>query len=191
MKAKNIALALGTAAVSGYYLWSRGGRITPTEVGPLYVESAAEFGTDERRGNLLGIQAYMVPHDYASRDAFYAKLNGYMMEALKRDWLTSKTVVVFPEFVGTWLVLQGEKLNAFAADSTQEALKRVVLANLPSFLRYLPGAPAADAVKYSLFRMKAASMATTYDSVFSQLAREYGVTIVAGSIVLPAPEIAA
>ena len=189
MKARTAALALCTAAVSGYFIWSRSGRIVPGEVGPLYLEAVAEYGEDRGRGNLLGIQTYMVPHDYASRETFYGKLNGYMAEARARGWLTPRTIVVFPEFLGTWLVLQGEKTDAFAAEDSQTALKQVVLADLPAFLRYLPFAAADDAVKYSLFRMKAAGMAATYDAVFSRLAREYGVTIVAGSIVLPGPEV--
>ena len=49
--------------------------------------------------------------------------------------------------------------------------------------------PAADLVKYSLFRMKAREMAAVYQATFAALARDFGVTIVAGSILLPAPRI--
>jgi hypothetical protein len=41
----------------------------------------------------------------------------------------------------------------------------------------------------AFFRLKADQMAGIYQDVFSQLARDYAVTIVAGSIVLPAPQI--
>lgn len=190
MRRGTVALALGAAAATGYAIWSRSGRVCPGEVGPLYIEAGAAYGEDRGAGNLLGIQSYMVPYDYASRDTFYAKLDGYLAEARARGWLTAKTVAVFPEFIGTWLVLEGEKQGAFAAGRSAQALKQVVLANLPAFIRHLVFAPAEDGVKHSLFRMKAAAMAAAYHGTFSRLARHYGVTIVAGSIVLPAPEVA-
>jgi len=183
-------LALGCAAVAGYAVWSRSGRVRPGEVGPLYIEGRAADGEDRGAGNLLGVQPYMVPYDYASRGTFHAKLDGYLAEARTRGWLTPKTVAVFPEFIGTWLVLEGEKQDAFAASTSAQALRQVVLANLQAFVLHVVRAPAKAAVKHSLVRMKAAAMAAAYHDTFSRLARHYGITIVAGSILLPAAEVA-
>ncbi|MFN8479014.1 MAG: hypothetical protein U0074_14480 [Kouleothrix sp.] len=52
-------------------------------------------------------------------------------------------------------------------------------------------APRSDRVKYALFRARAGAMAAAYTEVFAALARRYRITIVAGSILLPAPHIRA
>jgi predicted amidohydrolase len=46
-----------------------------------------------------------------------------------------------------------------------------------------------DRIAASLFRVKAPAMARAYQAVFSSLARQYAVTLVGGSIVLPAPQV--
>jgi hypothetical protein len=48
-----------------------------------------------------------------------------------------------------------------------------------------------DKLKATLFRLKAEHMAQAYQTVFSRLAIQYGVTIVGGSILLPSPRIEA
>jgi hypothetical protein len=65
----------------------------------------------------------------------------------------------------------------------------LVLRNLPSFTRDVLFAKEQDRVKASLFRMKASEMARIYQSVFSRLAKEFRVTIAAGSILLPEPRV--
>jgi predicted amidohydrolase len=157
----------------------------------LHLQEIAEYGTDTRRGNLLGVQPFMVPVDYASEERFYARMDGFLAVARQRGWLNEKTIVVFPEYIGTWLVAAGEKPRVYQAESIARAMQTLVLSHPLSFVRVLPFAfaRAKDAVKYSLFRMKAARMAEIYHAVFSGLAKKHGVTIVAGSIVLPSPEI--
>ena len=155
----------------------------------LRIEDVVEYGMDARRGNLLGIQPFMLPDDYRSADTFRAKLDGYLDVAARRGWLGERTLVVFPEYVGTWLVVAGEKSRVVHASTIAAAMRTLVLSHPVRFVRTLPSARAQDAVKYSLFRLKAPVMAGIYHAVFSGLAREYGVTIVAGSIVLPSPGI--
>lgn len=151
------------------------------------LQQITEYGTDARRGNLLGIQPFMVPDDYVSGEAFYAKLSGYLDVASQRGWLNEGTIVVLPEYVGTWLVALGESQRVYRAAGIAQAMRALVLSNPFSFIRTLPSAEADDAVKYTLFRMKAAPMAEVYHDTFSRLARKHAVTIVAGSIVLPSP----
>ena len=161
----------------------------------LQIEEIVEYGVDTRRGNLLGVQPFMVPADYVSGEAFYAKIGGYLDAVDQRGWLNEKTVVVLPEYVGTWLVAVGEKRRVHQAESIERAMRALVLSNLFSFLKALPFAKAEGAdskhpqAKYALFRMKGVRMAKIYHNVFSRLAREHAVTIVAGSIVLPSPEV--
>ncbi|MBU0704873.1 MAG: carbon-nitrogen hydrolase, partial [Chloroflexi bacterium] len=98
-----------------------------------------------------------------------------------------KTIVVLPEYIGTWLVVVGENQRVYRAASIARAMRALVLSNLFSFIKTLPSAEADDAVKYALFRMKAAQMAEVYHDAFSRLAQKHAVTVVAGSILLPSP----
>ena len=148
-----------------------------------------QFGNDRRRGNLLGIEPYMVPKDYASADAFYNKLNNYMLAAQREKWLNKKTIVVFPEYIGTWLVLAGESENVFQATTLNSAEQKLVLHNLWKFITSLLISKEKGKTEAAFFRMKAEQMAEIYHTVFSRLAREYAVTIVAGSTVLPTPQV--
>lgn len=155
----------------------------------LHLQDIATYGTNAQRGSLLGVQPFMVPADYASEEAFYTKVDGYLDVAFRQGWLNEKTIVVFPEYVGTWLVTAGEKPRVHQATTIASAMQALVLSHPLSFLKTLRSARAKDRVKYSLFRMKAARMAEIYHRVFSGLAKKYTVTVVAGSIVLPSPEI--
>lgn len=144
-----------------------------------------EFGQPSDKGNLVGVQPYMVVSDYASEDAFLEKLDGYLAVAKAKGWLSSKTIVVFPEYVGTWLVAAGESAAVYRAETVDRAMLPIVLRHFFSFLKYVILSPARGRIKYAVFRMKSADMLRIYHSVFSQLANRYAVTLVAGSIVLP------
>jgi predicted amidohydrolase len=148
-----------------------------------------EFGSDRERGNLVGIQPYLVPADYRNESAFHAKLDTYFAEAKKRGWLGSKTVAVLPEYVGSWLIVADERSSVFAAKSMEVAMLGLIFNNFRAFVRHLIHAHGKDRIKYSLFRMKAETIARIYHNVFSRLARDYSVTVVGGSVVLPAVEV--
>lgn len=174
-------------------IWSKSGRTIHEPQADLNLQAVQSFGTNSGSGNLLGVQPYMVPLDYASQDRFYAKLAGYLEIARRERWLGEKTVVIFPEYLSTWLVAAGEKRSVFQAGGIERAMQILVLSNLFSFIRVLLKAwrrpHPQDLVKYSLFRLKADRMAHIYQAVFARLARDYAVTIVAGSILLPSPRI--
>lgn len=188
-KGKGTALRLTLAGLGLYEIWRRSGRKVPSDPVDLHLEDVAEYGHRTGRGNLLGIQPFMVPVDYASVDRFYGKMDGYLARARARGWLNEKTVVVFPEYIGTWLVACREKQALYRAQSLDRAMRWLVFSNLFAFGRALLSARARDKVKDALFRMKAESMALVYQYVFSTLAQKYGVTVVAGSIVLPSPQV--
>ncbi len=187
-----LALALlGTWLL--WIIWSRAGRVLNPPKVDLNLQATSNLGDDSGAGNLVGIQPFMVPWDYASQKSFFLKLAGYMGIAKNERWLNEKTIVIFPEYIGTWLVATGEKRAVYQARGLTHAMLTLIASNLFSFLWILLAALGRprprDIVKYSLFQLKAAKMASSYQSVFARLAREYGVTIVAGSIVLPKPRI--
>lgn len=157
------------------------------------VDELLSVGEDRGRGNLVGVQPSMSPWDYICEERFYAKLSGYLDIARLQGWLTERTVVVYPEHVGTWLVVAEEHPSVYRAQTIDAAIRAMVLRKPFAFVRmWLSSgrrAPVADKVAYSLFQLKARHSAGIYQSVFSRLAREFRVTVVAGSIVLPAPEV--
>jgi predicted amidohydrolase len=150
-----------------------------------YVESGQENG----RGNLLGIQPYMAPIDYRSAEAFGARLDGYMAAAAARGWLNERTIVVWPELIGAWLVAAGERESIYTAPKLADALRSLVLRQPFPFLKRLLWAGEKDRVAASLFRLKAVQMARIYQQVFADLSKTYAVTTVAGSIFLPLAQV--
>lgn len=148
-----------------------------------------QSGSGRGRGNMLGIEPYMIPQDYASRESFFNKLNAYLLIAQHQGWLNEKTIILFPEYIGTWLILIHEGRRILEAPTIATAERGLVLSHLLKFgIQFLKSTESGRA-EAALFRMKAVQMAEIYQAVFSQLARQYSVTIIAGSIVLPEPQI--
>ena len=148
-----------------------------------------QLGRDRGRGNLLGVEPYITPRDYASKESFFDALNSYMLVARREKWLNEKTIVLFPEYIGTWLILANESANIFRAQSLAAAERIMFLSHLMKIGAYILKSKEKGRVSAAFFRMKAGQMAEIYQDVFSRLAQEYRVTIVAGSIVLPAPQV--
>ncbi len=163
------------------------GDILAAEPGPI---SFATQGRDAGRGNLLGVQVWMHPTDYANEQSFSAKLAIYMQAAKDKGWLSAKTVAIFPEYIGTWLIAAGEKRSVYAEATSAEAMRTVALTHLPELIyRWVTAPDVDDKIKWALFTVKSEQAAATYQQAFGDLARQYGVFIVAGSIVLPEPEL--
>lgn len=153
----------------------------------LAIQDQTAYGENRGLGNLVGIQAWMVTADYRSKVSLEGKLRRYLEAASALEWLNAKSIVVFPEYIGTWLVAAGEAPEVYQAEDIGGAMRILVRKHPLSFLRGLIYARGKDRVKDALFRMKAIQMSQMYDGLFSSLARDFGVTIVAGSIVLPSP----
>ena len=155
----------------------------------LHLEDAVELGRDLGRGNILGIEPYISAADYASARALESKLDGYISEAKGRGWLGEKTIIVLPEYFGTWLVVADEPKSIFQTDSLAVAEQRLVTHHIFGFLRQLITANEKGKLEAAVFRLKAGVMAEAYDSVLSNTASRHRVTIVGGSTVLPQPEV--
>ncbi len=192
--AKKVFLFCGVAILillGVYMLWANTG-VGSNANQNFGLEAAESFGDSTDKGNLLGIQAFMEPIDYASEENFSKKLRFYLIEAQKKHWLIpNKTIVVFPEYIGTWLVAMHEKESLYKSPKIEEGLQTMVARNAGKFLKTYLNAPddVKDKVKYSVFAMKAPQIAQVYEQVFSSLAKEFRVTIVAGSVLLPEPKV--
>lgn len=192
--AKKVSLWIATLLfliIIFYSVWANTGTRSKAPQ-TLKLDAAEAYGDSSDRGNLLGVQAFVEPIDYASEENFKKKIRFYLDEAKKKGWLIpTKTIVVFPEYFGTWLVALDEKERVYQTPKIEEGLQAIVMRNICKFLKTYISSPDSvkDKVKYSVFAMKAETIAKVYQETFSALAKEYQVTIVGGSILLPEPSV--
>lgn len=151
-----------------------------------------EIGVNQGRGNLLGIQPFMTARDYRSRATFAACLEKYLAFAKQRRWITPRTVVVFPETIGFYLVASEEQDAVYNARSLRDATS-IMLTRYhiepPNDTTGLLQQEIELGLRRKLLDRKAPRMAAIYQDTFSDLARRYHVTIVAGSLFLPGPHV--
>lgn len=182
-------LVLCVLLVAWYLIWSYTGKdYSSLHSAPAPIDTT-NSGTDAGKGNLVAIQPYFTPADYCDQQHFYNALHPYFNSARSAGWLQPKTLVVLPENTGSWLVFANEKTKIYQADSMRQAVATVVNSNIFNFIRNLLSTPSDDKIKHALVYMKAGTMVHIYTAVFSSLAKEFGVTIAAGSIVLPQPSL--
>jgi len=185
------SIAIGvvlTAALVAYGFWTEQ-RPVGHYLSDLRIQLAVDEGQPSERGNLLGIQPELFPSDYQSTDRLHRKLAAYLQQAREQGLINSKTIVVLPEHVGTWLFASGEKNQVYQATTLDEALNWISLSNPLKFIDAVLRAKGDNRLHDAHLRMKAPTMAAQYQALFGGLAKEFGVTLVAGSIVLPNPDI--
>ena len=176
---------------SAYFIWSHTGRATEKETGwSKLPEFKARFefveaGVDSGKGNIIGIQPYLTATSYSTAFNFEVSLRFYFEQLKRENKLTEKSIVVLPEYIGTWLVAANEKESIYKQATIEKAMTTMVRSNLFSFFFGYLKSPAKDKSKYAIFHLKAKKMAEQYQHIFSMLAKEYKCMIVAGSIVLP------
>lgn len=176
------------AALITYALWTTD-RPTGHYLSDLRINLAVDQGTPANRGNLLGIQPELFPTDYQSPERLHRKLAAYLQTARDQGFLNAKTVVVLPEHIGTWLMVGGEKDELYQASTLKEAMNWLAISNPLAFIQALVSAQGDNRLDDAYLRMKAERMAHDYQALFGGLAKEFGITLVAGSIVLPEPSV--
>ncbi|EUB75877.1 Nitrilase/cyanide hydratase and apolipoprotein N-acyltransferase [Pseudomonas sp. GM41(2012)] len=176
------------AALTTYAMWAAD-RPVGHYLSDLRINLAVDQGTPADRGNLLGIQPELFPTDYQSPERLHRKLAAYLQQAQDQGLLNEKTIVVLPEHVGTWLMVSGEKDELYQATTLKEAMNWLAVSNPLKFVRALISAKGEKRLDDAHLRMKAKAMAKDYQALFGGLAKEFHVTLVAGSIVLPEPSI--
>lgn len=132
---------------------------------------------------LVAVQMTLDLNDYWTREAFERKIRQQMDAVTAATDPDIPTLVVFPEDVGLMLVVQGMEERLAGIDSIGEAIEAVIRAHTVPLLwtrlvRWKGWVPALLLNKNKL-------IAETYFEVFSAAARDYGVYLVAGSVVLP------
>jgi len=146
-------------------------------------------GEDRKYGNLVGMQTYMHLTDFARMEVYEKRIRELLQKGKSSNIFDRKTIVIFPEHIGTGLFLLEEKAPAFETNSLEDLasyLQKKYSEELPQFP---PHPQAKKPIWDSLLRRKSAKMAEAYQSVFSKLAKEFNVPIFAGSILLPGPKL--
>jgi predicted amidohydrolase len=184
----NTLAAIVVILLGAYALWTD----IPTDahyLSDLRSHVALNQGQPGNKGNLLGIQPEMFSGDYHSTDLLRLKLAAYLHKARDEGLLNGKTVAVLPEHIGTWLVISGEKAEVYQAQTIDSAMAWLAASNPLKLGRALLSAKGEDRLQDALLRMKGDAMARDYQAVFGGLAKDFGITLVAGSIVLPEPRV--
>ena len=174
------------AALCGYAFWTQQ-RPEGHYLSDLRIERVLDQGVPGDRGNLLGIEPLLYPSDYQNLERLHRKLSAYLSQARDQGLVSSRTVVVLPEHIGTWLWARGEKNELYQVTRLRDAWQWLELSNPLHYGLAMLAATGDDRRSDAHLRMKARQMAADYQQLFGGLAREFGVTLVAGSIVLPAP----
>jgi predicted amidohydrolase len=177
--------------ILSYAFWANSSRTTSDKnIYPRYVIGEVEnIGKNIGKGNIIALSPYVHTYDFSSQEAFYNMLHYYFNLALQRNLINDSTIIILPEYIGTWLVAANEKKEIYNDTSLESAMKIIVKSNLGKFgMAYLQS-NAKDKTKEAVFKMKADKMLDIYQSTFSKLAIEFKLAIVAGSIVLPNPTI--
>ena len=174
-----------------YAIWANSSRTTSAKcIYPRYVIGEVEnIGTNAGKGNIIALSPYLRSYNFSSEDAFYSMHRYYFSILKQKKLLNDSSIILLPEYIGTWLVVANEKKAVWQDTSLEHAMKILVSSNLASFGKAYLNSSADDKTKEAIFKMKADKMLDIYQSTFSKLAKEFKVTIVAGSIVLPNPTV--
>lgn len=181
-------IVLALAAVLIYLNWT-GDRLSGPLLSDLRTLPLESQGQPGENGNLLAIETRLMPADYQSRERLLLKFDTHLQQAQEAGLLNASTVVLLPEHVGTGLFAVGEKPEVQQARTLRDAMQWLALSNPWDYLRALLSNKGDDRRTEAALRIKGSQMAEDYQFIFASLARRYGVTLVAGSIVLPEPRI--
>lgn len=150
-----------------------------------------ELDSNHEQGNILVMQALLDESAYASAWTLSAKLENLFEQAQKQGLLGPKTLVVLPKDIGTWIALSGAATEVYQARSQEDALKLAFGAQWTSALWPWLQSPVDDRLGYAIFINNAEASAKAYVKLMHQLARDYKVDLLAGSVVLPGPQVVA
>lgn len=176
------------AGLAGLLGWSER-RPDALYLSDLRARISSDLGQPSGAGNLLLIRPQLFPSDYRSPACLRLKLAAALDRARSAGLLTPRTLVALPEHIGTWLIAAGEKPQLYRARDRHQVRDWLLLGNpllaTGQLLRHLD----AERLDEALLRMKAQRMAGDYQRLFAGLARDYRVTLLAGSILLPSPAV--
>ncbi len=135
--------------------------------------------------NLVAVQAKTELNDYASAEAFQAKMSSLMAEAMREVDGDLPTLVSFPELVGMYLSFVPYFWDDLKDETNLEAAgTKLVMKNIDRLSEEHRATP-ETAARRLMFIEHAVETERAYVDTFSSLAREYAAYLAAGSIALP------
>jgi hypothetical protein len=149
---KRTLIVLATAVVL-WKFWSSYDRSPSWKFSELSIDVTESFTVDSLcNRNIVGIQPFIVPQDFLTEDHFYGKMKGYFDQARSSGFFKVNTVVLLPEYLGTWLVIAGEKESVASQKTIAGAMSVMVLSNPIQTLRhYFITAGETDRLAANLF----------------------------------------
>lgn len=177
-----LVLAVAVAAAS-MVLWP-GFKPELDHAPALHLTHTESFGENLGSGNVVGIEPVMEPLDYATADRFRNKIAGYLDAAKDQGWIAENTIVLLPEHLATWLVATDQGSRVYSEENATLPLMRLLLNHPLEVIKSLFIFDDADPWAASLFRSRAGILSRNIEQVFGGLAKEYGITLVAGSAAL-------
>ncbi|WP_268036781.1 hypothetical protein [Algoriphagus sp. PAP.12] len=187
---KRIGISLVLLFIFIWLIWSYSGRKTPVDPPKIFLSLVQDINpSDTLKNNLVGIQPYMEEADFVLQERYRNKLELYLAEAKKSNLIRTNTLVVFPENIGTWLILVDEKHSLATKNRLNEVKSTLIWSNIFDFCLAYLRTDEEDRSMAAVYRMKAKNMAEAYYESFSGLARQFQTYIVAGSIILPKPSV--
>lgn len=145
---------------------------------------SVSLGWDRRSGNLLIVQLEFKPEYFTREDRFRAWLEEPLAIAKEKGWLQNSTIVTFPPEIGNYIFLMDSRKELLDSENIDSAwnwalfFQRISLKNFSHILN-------GEAVSFEI----AQDSKERYERIFGDLAKMYGVSILAGSICLPSPEV--
>lgn len=184
MRLKVIGGAVAAAILAGalFLHWP----IAPASKDAAY--EMREFGERGAAAMVL-VEPALGARDYRRADVLRRTLARHLEEAERRGWIDGRSIIVFPEHVGTWLVAADAPALAYRSRTLAAASLALIADGPVAFASAWRRSTGQDRAAAALFRARGPSMARDYVDVFGSLARDYGATLVAGSIVLENPVI--
>jgi predicted amidohydrolase len=146
-------------------------------------------GTDRKYGNIVSMQVYLRTEDFARAEWWAERMEELIRAGKTANIFDRKTIIIFPEHIGTGLVLLDEKESVFDSEDWQKGMDKLVSKHETELVPFLASSKKPASKWEAAFRFKAQKMADVYQQTFSKLAKEYSVPILAGSIILPSPKV--
>lgn len=130
-------------------------------------------GIDRKYGNIVGMHMVLSQNFFVKEEWWRERIEELLIAGKNANIYDRKTIVIFPEHVGTGLVFLDEKESFMDQKSIEKALAK----------------KGENFTLKDLFYQKSEQMLDVYTRTFSDLAKQYKIPILAGSIVLPNPKL--
>ncbi|BDA80500.1 carbon-nitrogen hydrolase [Leptospira kobayashii] len=146
-------------------------------------------GADRKYGNIISMQVYLDGSDFSKQEWWAERIEELLKTGKDANIYDRKTIIIFPEHIGTGLVFLGQKERVFHSPDWKTAIDTFAIQHEAELVPHLEFSKKAQPKWEAAFRYQSQLMADTYQLTFARLAKEYSVPILAGSIILPSPKI--